>query len=79
MKFREHRGSLEESMATCIDVVDKSELIIHLHKTLEKNWFKFDDEDVHIAPYSYDERTGWHTFIVTIDRFGVVGFTNDSW
>jgi hypothetical protein len=38
---------------------------------------KFKDEDLKVAPYGgVDKRCGWDTYIVTIEGYGVMGFTD---
>lgn len=65
MKYRDHRASLAESMATVREFKDRAELVAHLQRA---------DADVEIRPYVYDARTGWDTYIVTVKGVGVVGF-----
>jgi hypothetical protein len=31
------------------------------------------DDQIHIDWFGHDPRTGWDTFIVTVDKWGVVG------
>ena len=78
MKFREHRGGLDESMATLVEVPDRAALLEYLRKLAEP-WPTFppiSSETVHIEPYIWDSRIGWNTHIVTLDGYGVVGFTD---
>lgn len=74
-KFREHRGSLAESMKTVQEVKDKEELIEYLKKYLSYWDFK-DSFNLKVKPYWKDKRINWDTHIVTIEGFGVVGFTD---
>jgi hypothetical protein len=67
MKFREHRGSLEESMKTIINV----ESLNDIQKLFP------DSKKIEIKKYCYDDRINWDTFIVT-DENGVLGFTNGN-
>lgn len=73
--FRPHRGSLADSMAEVIEVADRAALVSHLAGGV------FPSLLLKIEPYyGYDERIGWHTYIV-IDRLAdgtacVAGFTN---
>jgi hypothetical protein len=84
MKFRQHRGGLQESMATVVEVADKTALIgflrtifDHWHKELPAEHFpRIDHDTVHIKPYEYDERIQWDTHIVLIDHYGPIGFTD---
>jgi hypothetical protein len=73
LKFRLHRGTLAESLATTCDVASKSDLAAAITNDLQ---IKVSPEMLHIAPYTFDERINWDTHIVTADGYGVAGFTN---
>jgi hypothetical protein len=79
MKFREHRGGFEDSMSTTVEVSDRAALMAHFRKLAEP-WPTFPpitDDTVHIESYyGIDERNGWDTHIVTLDGYGVLGFTD---
>lgn len=78
MRFREHRGGLSESMKTIIEVADQAALLDHIRK-LAQPWPTFPPvtpKTVHIKPYGWDGRIGWETYIVTLDGYGVLGFTD---
>ena len=78
MKFREHRGSLDDSMKTLVEVKDREELMAHLVRILEP-WPTAPPvtaETVKIEPYIYDYRLGWDSYIVTLKDYGVLGFTD---
>jgi len=70
--FRYHRGGLTESMATTIEIESKKELI----SILNKNIFGTDFENITIEPYCFDSRINWDTYIVHLEDYGVIGFTN---
>lgn len=78
-KFRPHRGSLSDSMLLVVEVATRQELLEHIRKTNLG-----DVVDISIEPYSmlpdgppvFDDRIGWHTYIVTAPEGGVLGFTN---
>jgi hypothetical protein len=78
VKFREHRGGLSESMATVIDVADRRALVAYVARQLEPFYFTPAEVDAGLAvePYMYDSRIGWDTHIVTLKRYGVLGFTD---
>ena len=76
MKFREHRGGLTESMATVVDVDGKTALIALMRDRLKPYNFTFEDADLTVEPYVFDERIGWDTYIVSIKGYGVAGFTD---
>ena len=76
MKFREHRGMLDDSMKTVVDVADRAALISLLRSRLLPHKVLFNDKDLKIEPYGYDSRINWNTHIVTIEDYGVAGFTD---
>jgi hypothetical protein len=77
MKFREHRGGLGESMATVIELpAEHAALVAHCAMLLDKWYFEFKPEELHVEPYAFDPRISWDSYIVTIDRYGVMGFTD---
>jgi hypothetical protein len=76
MKLREHRGGLAESMETTIEIVaNMRALREHINKELSPN-LVVTEGMLHVEPYGFDDRIKWHTFIVTIDGYGVFGFTD---
>lgn len=77
MKFREHRGDLNESMTTVVELDPTSEALkAHLEHIL-KNWKVVRPLKLHIEHYAYDSRIEWDTYIVKVEGSGfVVGFTD---
>ena len=81
MKFREHRGRLEDSMATSVEIGDRQHLIDHITSLHACFLHNYDFSRIEVAPYLMepDDRIGWkETYIVTLPGYGVLGFT-DSW
>lgn len=78
IKFREHRGSLDDSMETVIELEGKPELVDIVKNCL--NGYGHDllinKETIRIEPYGYDKRINWDTYIITLDGYGVFGFAN---
>lgn len=72
-KYRDHKGSLEESLKTVQEFNNRTELVDYLKTNLPE--IKFSGEDVSIDPYTYDERLKWDVHVVTISG-DAVGFTN---
>lgn len=74
IKFRPHRGGgLRESM----ELMQEVETIDQILDIVNQNSImSFTKGDIKIKPYGYDPRIDWDTYIVTIDGYGVVGFTN---
>ena len=77
IKFRFHRGSLEEAMSTCVDVMTYQELFDLVYDRLG-SYANVVTLEIHY--YGYDNRIGWETYIViAIDNNGLkfpIGFTN---
>jgi hypothetical protein len=59
--FRFHRGGLEESMQTVIEIKSFEQLLI----TIIDGW-DINPTKVEIKPYIYDERIHWDTHFVII-------------
>ena len=80
MIFREHRGGLEESMATQVVLPSRHALLLHLRKLFLPYNIYVKDEKLHIREYNHgrgDSRIGWQElYIVTLDGYGVLGWTN---
>lgn len=73
-KFRFHRGSLADSMVTCIEVGSLYELREHIEEA--DSWPATEDSlPLHVEPYGRDYRTKWDTYIVKYDG-QVIGFTD---
>jgi hypothetical protein len=76
IRYRDHRGSLDDSMATIIELADRAALIAHLRSIYDQKHFgEWPDAAVKVKPYCYDERIDWDTYIVTLND-GAVGFTD---
>ena len=79
MHFRQHRGSLEDSMTTLVHLKNRDELIGYIKGLL---WEyptapPVTDETVEVKFYMGDPRIGWtQLHIVTLDGYGVLGFTD---
>jgi hypothetical protein len=70
IKFREHRGTLEDSMKTCVDVGSLEEL-----ECVVRNIYG--EGKVTVESYVYDGRIGWDTQLVCMDG-SAVGFTSQG-
>ena len=81
MRFRQHRGLLEDSMKTQVMIKNWDELIGYI-KGLLWEWPSappVTDETLHVKLYldRGDARIGWaQTYIVTLEGYGVLGFTD---
>lgn len=76
MKFRYHRGDLQDSLSTQFEFKGKKDLI---HKIQEK--FPYVNEDnIFCVPYGYDERIKEYVYLVQLKvsdgNFAVLGMTD---
>jgi len=81
MKYRDHTGSLDESLKTQIDVECEQDIIDHLNKFY--NEFGKEVEEIKMSHAGYDDRIGWDTHYVTHRLkgetvFNVAGMTNGT-
>lgn len=85
MKLRQHRGGFEESMQTVIEIEPTKAAVLQAIKDLSLIGFPTatNPDQVTVEPYtfgayndSYDPRNGWNTHIVTVEGWGVFGFTD---
>lgn len=74
--FRPHRELLEEAMNEVKEIKTFQEVIDETTERLSHYGFTAHKKDFHIEYYCEDERIGWSTYIVTLDNYGVLGFTN---
>lgn len=75
-KLREHRGTLSQSMETVIEFEGREELYKIIKEELGRYSMNIWPEMIEVKPYGYDERIEWDTYIVTVDGYGVYGFTD---
>lgn len=83
VKFREHRGSINDSLETLVELADRPALVEHIRKALIEplNIPGLDRAVDHLLVTSYypryDHRTEWPaTYIVTVPGLGPVGYTD---
>lgn len=79
MRFRQHRGGLSDSLETVVHIDNRAALLEHLAALLAPFYFDKEriDKGLKIEPYGgIDARIGWNTYIVTLERYGVLGFTD---
>lgn len=78
MRFREHRGGLAESVETLTELSDRNALVNHCQSLLQPYSFHFEPSALKVEPYGgKDTRIGWdETYIVTVEGYGVMGFTD---
>lgn len=78
MKIREHRGSLDASMATVEEIDPTQEAVDTLVRTrLDLGRFELPDPlPATVVPYGHDARINWDTYLVYVPEHGVFGFTD---
>ncbi len=76
--FRPHRGSLNKAMSEVFEFKDLDDLISYIQEQLIPFVPKEEitKNTVKIKGYVLDKRIGWHTYIVTLEGYGVLGFTS---
>jgi hypothetical protein len=79
MRYRHHRGGLDESLETTVEVNTLEELIAHINKDWEV-WGKVVAE-IKFDHVGMDERIGWDTYYVLQrfqeeDTWTVAGFSD---
>jgi hypothetical protein len=74
MKIREHRGGLDEAMQTVAEIEPTLEAITAEISSKIKR--PVTPGSVHLRSIGFDRRTQWDTHIVTVDDWGVYGFTD---
>lgn len=75
MKVREHRGSLDESMATVKEIEPTLDaLTAHINEVLS-GWLGggVTADTIVIHPQGFDSRIGWNTYLVAVEGYGVFG------
>lgn len=79
MRFRFHRGSLADSMATLVEFKDDQEAREHIAGEARDylNDPSIVADDVTSEPYSYDARIDWDTHLVCIRGYPC-GFSDAS-
>ena len=68
MKFRFHRGSLDDSLKTEVEINPPTLNALAVYLDVEQN-------DLTVTPYCFDERCGWDTHLVKTSD-GVLGMTD---
>lgn len=69
MKYRSHRGLLEDSMATVVEIEASLFALADL--------LHVEPNRITVEPYCYDQRIDWDTYIVCVDG-APWGFTDSA-
>lgn len=73
MRFREHRGGLDESLATMVEVNNLAGLLDHIHSVFL--WPHVTDADLSFEPYGGDDdRIGWKDVHAVLLKGSIIGF-----
>jgi hypothetical protein len=75
-QFRPHRRTLIEAMKEVKTFNSLAELIENQKPELAQWGVEITAENVKVTPYCYDKRINWNTYIVTLEDYGVLGFTD---
>ncbi len=76
MKFREHRGALNDAMETLFEFETRAQLLAHCRQLLSRNGFQFSDPHMHFFYQGFDGRIGWNTYLIVIQGYGPIGYTD---
>ena len=75
MKYRHHRGSLEASLETVIEIHSLDELKKVLMKDRKAQQFSDEVGELTCKHYCYDERIKWNTWLICEDG-NAIGFSD---
>lgn len=81
MKFREHRGTLDESMQTVVEIPATREALEAQIRDIYKEWPRDQlpkELDIKVVKSVFDGRIGWDTYMVVVVGVGTVGFTDSA-
>lgn len=73
MRAREHRGGLAESLATVFEFETKEELVKNIN---DRMGMHFRPSEIGFSHQGMDDRCGWDTYLVSIQGYGVFGYTD---
>jgi hypothetical protein len=81
MKFRPQRELLEDSMKEVREFDTVTEFERYIHHEYLPPYYRSRGTQISVTPYpsaewNFDPRIGWHTYIVELKGWGVVGFTD---
>lgn len=76
MLIREHRRLLDESMETVVAIEPTMTALVAWAEQLLAHYDLPKPFDIRIKHYCYDSRIKWNTYIVKLEGYGVLGFTD---
>ena len=72
MQIRQHRGTLADSMKTVVEIENTKKAVFDIvNKTIPCSI-----DSIQVKFYTYDDRIKWYCHVVTVDGYGVYGFTD---
>ena len=74
--FRPQRGSLYDALENVREVENLQDIIDETTEMLSHYGLSPKPDEFHVEYYCEDARIGWTTYVITLDNYGVVGFTN---
>lgn len=77
-QYRPACGSLSKAMAEAKTMHTKGDLLQEAKNFYERFLPKgmLTLKKIHVKYYCFDDRIGWHTYIVILEGMGVLGYTN---
>jgi hypothetical protein len=78
MKMRENRPTIEDSLATTLEVENREHLVRLIIERLAQQGVAVTDGMIHVSHYGFDDRIDWDEHIIVVDGHGVFGFTNEA-
>jgi len=75
MKIRLVRGSLDESLATAVEIEPTLKAVAK-HLAKQYGFGNLNEHNVHVKPYAFDNRGWGNTFIVYGDNGAALAFTD---
>jgi hypothetical protein len=76
MRLRESRATLNASLTTIVALDSRSQIVRYIAEWLGMRGLDVNDSMVHFEPCGINPHTGWDEYRVTVDGFGVFGFTD---
>jgi hypothetical protein len=78
MKLRRHRGGYEESMETTIEIEPTKTALLKAIQDSALIGLPTDltEDHLSVSQAGMDQRNGWDTYLVTIEGWGVYGYTD---
>jgi hypothetical protein len=73
MKVREHRGSLNDSLATTFEVTSREELVDQINSRFLLHVMY---SDIGFTHQGMDKRIGWDSYLITVKGYGVFGYAD---